>query len=223
MRSPREEKRGENQSKTFFKTNTMLKTDSTRSHRFLKLMGKKKKFSRQTQADFQTGKLRFLDADLLHSAEITEGGGNYDLLKSTNDKVVGISDLDGDKLEPGVNIAVDRIKLAYGKDAAANNPTAASVSYSSLLSAFPVELLRAKLVIKQDSKTKLRLPVERFTQQANSPKVQGEEDCLHLGSLIFLEENKPIEIQLEFEDAINAAADKHFVQCRFMGTETASR
>ncbi|MCT4588358.1 MAG: hypothetical protein N4A71_11085 [Carboxylicivirga sp.] len=186
-------------------------------------MGKGKKFSRQTQADFDTNKLRFLDADLLHSAEITEGGGNFDLLKSTNDKVIGISDLDGDKLEPGVNIAVDRIKFSYGKAAASGSPTAASISYSSLVSAFPPELLRAKLAISQDRKTKLRLPVERFTQQANSPKVQGEEDVLHLGSLIFLEENKPIEIQLEFEDAINAGADKHFVQVRCMGTETASR
>jgi len=201
----------------------MLKTDSTRSHRFLKLMGTKGKFSKQTQDDFKTGKVRFLDADLLHTAEITEGGGNYDLIKSTNDKVVGVSDIDGDRLEPGINIAVDRIKLAYGKDAATNNPTAATVTYSSQISAFPVQLLRAKFVIKQDGKTKLRLPVERFTQSANSQHVQGVEDCLHLGSLILLEEQKPIVFQLEFEDAMNAGSDKHFIQVRAFGTETASR
>ena len=77
----------------------MLKTDSTRSHRFLKALGDNKKFTRQTQADYNNGKLRFLDADLLHSADITEGGGIYELLKSKSEEVGRINFFDTQSLQ----------------------------------------------------------------------------------------------------------------------------
>lgn len=201
----------------------MLKTDFTREQRFL--LAKKAMFTKQMQADLAAGRVRFVDSDITHSAEISDAGGIYDLLRTTNDKQVGISDFDSNKLEAGVNAAIGRIKIGYGKAATVDSKTAADIAYSSDASVFPVELLRAKLIIKQDNKTLLRLPVERFTVAAKSTKVQGEEDVLHLGTPIVLIEQKPISIQLEFNPnaGITAGTDDHFLQVRLMGTETSSK
>jgi len=201
----------------------MLKTDFTREQRFL--LAKKAMFTKQMQADLAAGRVRFVDSDITHSAEISDAGGIYDLLRTTNDKQVGISDFDSNKLEAGVNAAIGRIKIGYGKAATEDSKTAADIAYSSDASVFPVELLRAKLIIKQDNKTLLRLPVERFTVAAKSTKVQGEEDVLHLGTPIVLIEQKPISIQLEFNPnaGITAGTDDHFLQVRLMGTETSSK
>ncbi len=201
----------------------MLKSDYTKEQRFLK--GKQDLFPKQTLAELKAGKVRFIDSDITHTAEISEAGGIYDLLRTTNDKEVGKSDFDSNKLEQGVNVAVGRIKIGYGKDATVNNTTADKIAYSSDVSVFPVELLRAKLIIKQDGKTLMKLPVERFTVSDKSAKTQGEEDVLHLGTPVILIEQKPIDIQLEFNPGagITAGADDHFIQVRLIGTETATK
>jgi len=201
----------------------MLKTDYTKGQRVL--VAKKGKMTRQMQADFQAKKVRFMDSDINHIAEISTAGGVFDLLRTTNDKVVGESDFDSNKLEAGVNAAIERIKIAYGKDATANNTPISGISFSSLASAMPEVLKRAKLIIKQDNKTLLKLPVERFTHGAASTKTQGEEDALELGTPIVLIEQKPVDIQLEFgaDAAMVAGADDHYLQVRLMGTETAAK
>lgn len=201
----------------------MLKTDYTREQRFL--LEKKSKFPQQTQKELVEGRLRFMDSDVAHACEISEAGGIYDLLRTTNDKVVGISDFDSNKLETGVNVAVGRIKLAYGKALSADNKKANEIQYSSDISVFPEALKKAKLIIKQDNKTELKLPVERFTVSDKSSKTQGEEDVLILGTPIILVEQKPVNIQLEFNpnQGIVAGVDDHFIQVRLIGTETATK
>lgn len=202
---------------------SLLATDLPRAHRFLK--AKSSAFPKQTQADFAANKVRFADSDINHTADVSEAGGIFDLLRSTNDKEVGISDFDGNKLEAGTNAAIDKIRFAYGKAAKTSNPKATDVAYSTLRNSFPKALLSAKLIIKQDGKTLLKLPVERFTQGASSQKVQGEEDALNLGTPIVLIEQKQIDIQLEFGPNSNMDAEDnvHFCQVRLMGTETMAR
>ncbi len=203
---------------------SILKTDTTREQRFLLSNFKANKFPKQTQEDWKNGKIRFIDSDITHTSDISEGGGIFNLLTSTNDKEIGISDFDSNKLEAGVNVAVGRIKIGYGT-ATAGTSTAAAITYSSDISNFPSALLRAKLIIKQDNKVLHRIPIERFTVAAASQKVQGEEDVLHLGTPIVLQEQKPVDIQLEFsrELGMEAGTDDHFIQVRFIGTETAAR
>ena len=202
----------------------LLRSDYTREQRFL-LNKAPKMFTKQTLAELRSGKLRFMDSDIMHTANISGAGGIFDLLRTTNDKQVGISDFDSNKLDAGVNAAIGKIKVGYGKAPSADKKTAAEISYSSKLADFPTELLRAKLIIKQDNKVVGRYPIERFTQQAASRRVQGEEDALVLGTPIVLVEQKPIDIQLEFNPSkgIVTGTDDHFIQVRFMGTETSSK
>ena len=191
----------------------------------VKLAKSKSKMTQQMQKEFNEKRVRFLDSDINHIAEISTAGGVYDLLRTTNDKVVGISDFDSNKLEAGVNVAVERIKLAYGQVLTADNKEIKDVSFTSLASAFPDVLKRAKLILKQDNKTLLRLPVESFTHGAASTKTQGEEDAKELGVIPVLIEQKPIEIQLEFgaDAAMVQGLNDHYLQVRFLGTETAAK
>lgn len=200
----------------------MLKTDYTKGQRVL--VAKKGKMTKQMQSEFAARKVRFMDSDINHIAEISTAGGVYDLLRTTNDKIVGISDFDSNKLEAGVNAAIEKIKLGYGKVATADN-SIETVSFSSLGSGFPESLKRAKFIIKQDNKTLLKIPVERFTQGASSTKTQGVEDTYELGTPIVLIEQKPVDIQLEFgaDSAMTQGADDHYLQVRLMGTETAAK
>nr|WP_321453583.1 hypothetical protein [uncultured Carboxylicivirga sp.] len=201
----------------------MLKTDYTKGQRAL--VDKKGLMTRQMQTEFKEKRVRFMDSDTNHIADITTAGGVYDLLRTTNDKVVGTSDFDSNKLETGVNVAVEKIKVGYGKAAVADNTPIKDIIFSSLAGAFPEPLKRAKLIIKQDNKTLLKLPVERFTHGAASTKTQGEEDALELGVPLILIEQKPIDIQIEFGQGadIVAGTDKHYLQVRLMGTETAAK
>lgn len=191
----------------------------------IKLAKSKHKMTKQMQAEFNAKRVRFMDSDVNHIAEISNAGGTYDLLETINDKVVGISDFHSNKLEAGVNVAVERIKVAYGKAATAGNPEVKDIAFSSLASAFPEVLKRAKLILKQDNKTLLRLPVEAFMHGAASTKTQGEEDAKELGVMPVLIEQKPIEIQLEFGSgsAMVQGDDDHYLQVRFLGTETAAK
>lgn len=203
----------------------MLKSDFTREQRFLCSRQSVAKMPKQMQADLRAKKIRFIDSDILHTSEISEAGGIYDLLRTTNEKEVGISDFDSNKLETGVNVAVGRIKIAYGKAPTEDGKKANQITYSSDITAFPTALLRAKLIFKQDNKTLLSLPVERFTVGAKSSKVQGEEDVLHLGTPMILIQQKTTHIQLEFNpnDGMDSGAHNHFFMVRTMGTETAAR
>ncbi len=201
----------------------MLKTDYTKEQR--SLVAKKGLMNKQMQSDFAAGKVRFMDSDINHIAEISTAGGVYDLLRTTNDKVIGVSDFDSNKLEAGVNASIGRIKIAYGTALTADATEVKDISFSSLASAFPEVLKRAKLIIKQDNKTLLKLPVERFTVGAVSSHAQGVEDTLELGTPVTLIEQKPVDIQLEFgpDAAMVQGLNDHYIQVRMMGTETAAK
>lgn len=189
------------------------------------LYNKSHNFSKQSQLDLAANKLRFIDSDIMHIANISAAAGTFDLLDSTNDKIVGLSDFDKNKLETGQNAAITKIKVAYGKDATANNTIAQKINFDSKTGGFPVELLRAKLVIRQDNKVLLRIPVERFTHAADSTMVQGNEDVMKLGTPLILVEQKPISLQLEFNNQapIVQGTYDHYLQVRLMGTETTSK
>ncbi|GAA4839683.1 hypothetical protein [Algivirga pacifica] len=204
----------------------MKTQDTTREQRFLfKKAQKAGDIFEATRREILEGKARFMDADVTHRHDITNGAGIYNLLLPTNDKIVGISDFQGNQLDPGMNVAAGRIKIGYGKAATAGNPKPQDIVYSSKKGDFPKELLNAKLIVIQDSKTLMKLPVERFTVGADSSKAQGEEDALALSTLLLLAERKEIKVQLEFHPSqeMPDGADAHFFEVRFIGTQTVSK
>ncbi|WP_044208424.1 hypothetical protein [Flammeovirga sp. OC4] len=213
-----------------------VKVDTSKEQRHLFRAAKKKGvIFEATRKEILAGNARFMEADLLHRAEITTGAGIYNILLSNNDKDVGVSDLQGNMTDPGVNIAVGRVRIGYAKvnefleDGSTPNPeyataNAQNVIYDNALKDLPVELRPAKLKVQQDNKTLFSLPVERFTVGSVSSKVQGEEDVLALQTPIILAERKEIKIQLEFSPSKEMPdGAKHFFEVRFMGVQTASK
>ncbi|WP_053405034.1 hypothetical protein [Persicobacter sp. CCB-QB2] len=183
---------------------------------------RKGKLPRQTQEEFAKKSIRITDADVVHASDISNAGSVHPLLRSTNQKVVGVSDFNENTLDVGQNVAVDKIKLGYIMKAKDYVGSPASVKYSSDYASFPAELLNSKFLIKQDGKTLLSLPVERFTHAAKSTKVQGEEDTYHLDTPILLIEKKIIEMVIEFnpDQAMDESVGRHFFQVRLMGAQT---
>lgn len=188
-----------------------------------------------TRKEILAGNARFMEADLLHRADISSAAGIYDILRPNQDREVGTSDFQGNQTDPGVNVAVGRLRIGYAKvdefEADGTTPNAAyataapnNVIYSNLLNEIPTELRGAKLIIQQDNKTLLSLPVERFTVGTSSSKVQGEEDVLPLQTPIVLAERKEIKARLEFSPTQEMSdGAKHFFEVRFMGVQTASK
>lgn len=188
-----------------------------------------------TRKDILSKNARFMEADLLHRADISSAAGIYDILRPHQDREVGVSDFQGNQTDPGVNVAVGRIRIGYATvpefeaDGVTPNPAYAtaranSVVYSNTLAAIPSELRSAKLIVQQDNKTLFSLPVERFTVGATSSKVQGEEDVLVLQTPIMLAERKEIKARLEFSPSQEMSdGAKHFFEVRLMGVQTASK
>lgn len=210
--------------------------DTSREQRHLFRTAKKKGvIFESTRQDIIKGNARFMESDVLHRANITTGAGIYNILLSNQDKDVGVSDFQGNQNDPGVNIAVGRVRIGYAKvdefeadgvtpNAAYATATAKNAIYTNSLSEIPVELRPAKLKVLQDNKTLFSLPVERFTVGNVSSKVQGEEDVLLLQTPIVLAERKEIQIQLEFSPTQEMPdGAKHFFEVRLMGVQTASR
>ncbi|MEH0157375.1 hypothetical protein V6R21_24900 [Limibacter armeniacum] len=122
----------------------MKTQDTTREQRFLfKKAQKPGDIFEATRKEILEGKARFMDADVTHRHDISNGAGIYNLLLPTNDKIVGISDFQGNQLDPGMNVAAGRIKIGYGKAASAGNPKPQDILYSSKKTDFPKELLNA--------------------------------------------------------------------------------
>jgi hypothetical protein len=178
----------------------------------------------QTQADIANRDVQFSDADMYLRSNITGGAGIKELLDATNTKQIGTSNWDKNALPASVNIALERIRVAYATTASADGITnPANLKYSTKLSDVPAALLNAELVITQNDKPIVEVPMQRFFSEAVNNRPVGTEDALILDSLRLIKENVPVGINIKFPNGLALAGANHFVEIHLMGTQTRKR
>ncbi|WP_338393810.1 hypothetical protein [Fulvitalea axinellae] len=182
---------------------------------------------KQIQSDFQKNLVKFRDVCLIHRAQIDNGGGKYPLLRTSNNKRVGYSDFQEDKLEGGQNVAVTRLKIGYSMVASGDSGFGAAnesnVRYSDKAADLPNVLLSSVLSITQDNNTVFRQPISALVSE-ESMRGNASSAALDLEIPFLLVERKPINVEIQFPEGEGTSeSDKHFFEFQLFGVETASK
>lgn len=181
---------------------------------FLTVMAKQ--LSAQLRADMSTGMIVLDDQVLEIKKEIT-GGGTIDLIDATTERIDGICSFDKNRLQTGRAFVFDEIALNYKSDAASGKE--GSLAYNA---AAPAELQNALLVISQDGREALRVPLIDIHNTETGQKVSDEYTSLKC--LRYLVDDRPISIQIKFAPTVALSnATKHYVHLRLKGAQTSKK
>lgn len=173
----------------------------------------------QTRAAISANQLKITDTTVYIRKQFTPGN-TAKLIDGSTDKLVGITNVDGNKFDPFRNLVITDISVKYGKDASSTD--AAAINYNS--DAMPSSLRNAELIIRQGSRIVVSLPLSTFEPGKNaSPSAIGA-DAYSLKTWAVLVEGQPFTCNIEFaNNATIAGTDNHFVEVQFFGAETGSR
>jgi len=178
-----------------------------------------------TQRLMSDKSIRYTDGDFYIRREITASANIEKLIDETNEKRVGVTNIDKNTLPNQQHLALERIAVRYA-EAATGTAVQAVDSFSSVKSGVPAALLNAELKIMQDNKTLVQLPVARFFSESASEKPNGVEDTVVLNSIQLVKANKGLSIEIEYADGqsvTSGAGNDAYLEVRLMGDKTTTK
>lgn len=181
------------------------------------LSGIATRLSEQLKSDLKASKVVLDDHTLELKKEIS-GGATIDLLDALTENIPGICSFDKDKLKGGRAFIFDKIALNYATHAT-DAGLEGKIEY---ITKAPKELQNAVLMIIQDGRTVLSLPI-RDVHNIQTGQASAD-DYKQLNSLRYLVDERPIEIKIKF--APNVVLDntkKHYVYLRMSGLQTTKK
>lgn len=174
------------------------------------------RLSTQLRNDLGNSKVVLDDQTMEIKKEIS-GGSIIDLIDGTSDRVTGINSFDKDRLKQGRAFIFDQIALNYATNAASG--LEGSLEYGIKP---PAALQNAVLVISQNGREALRLPVRDVANIETGANAQDE--YKQLKSLRYLLDDQEVKIQLHFPPGVVLdGAVKHYVYFRANGLQTAKK
>jgi hypothetical protein len=201
------------------------------------LIAESGRLDRQSQLDIAARKSRFELMDIYFRRELTGSGGIFEVNKPNDNMIVGIQNIQSNKLEPGQNMALESIKLAYGysADGGGQITTPAGILYTNALDAetagtaplaIPAALLNGEIEVRIEGNKVVRLPIKKFFRESFSVGVgtEGMTDVVKFNTPILWKENTPILCQIHYAQGLNLpTGGKHFLEVRLMGAATVPR
>lgn len=168
---------------------------------------------------------QFNNGDMYLRLDITGKGGISELIDSNTKKVDGVSSFNGVTLETGINQVLEKIRFGYATSAKADGEKSpALVRYTNKYSQVPAVLANADLVLSQNGKDILTVPIQRLLTTSDSPKVAGVEDAYELEAMRLLREKTDLKIAIRFPEGKSIGSDaNHFVELHLIGTQTARK
>jgi len=148
--------------------------------------------------------------------EVTPGG-TVTLVKSGDDEAVGISTFVGNKLEKHINHVITALRIAYASDVASDKVS--ELEYKNDAATMPAFLQSSHIIIEQDAKTLLKMPISAFTRPVN----ESDSAFIYLDAYVLLKEQIPFKIAIEFPDTLTAGADKSYIEVALKGMATFQR
>jgi hypothetical protein len=175
------------------------------------------RLSTQLRNDLQGLKV-VLDDQTMEIKKEIQGGSIIDLLDGTSDRVTGINSFDKDRLKQGRAFIFDQIALNYATHAT-DSGLEGKIAYSAVP---PKELQNAVLVISQNGREALRLPVRDVANIKTG--LTSQDDYKQLKSLRYLLDDQEVKVQLHFPVGTSLdSAVKHYVYFRANGLQTAKK
>jgi len=182
------------------------------------------KFDSEIVREIQTGKIKFSEGDFYLRASIKGSSNITELVRETNERVVGIQNFDKDYLPNKENLALEKIKFSYATTTQASGITDVRnvKTWTAKMGDIPAALLNGEFYIMQEGSTLLRIPVKRFFVGDISPKTEAQEDAFLLNAIQLIKSRTPLDINIEFAGAMDNT-DNHFVEIRLIGDKTTVR
>ena len=174
------------------------------------------RMSEQLQSDIQNLRTR-LDDQVLELKKEIVGGGTIDLLDATDDRIDGINSFDKNTLKTGRAFIFDQISVGYATNSASG--LAGNIEYNTKA---PKELQNAILIISQEGREVLRMPV-RELNNIHTATTESEE-YKQLKTLRYLKDEATVTVQLKFPPGVALSdASKHYVYLRLNGVQTTKK
>ena len=164
---------------------------------------------------YRSGGLKLINGQLYVAREVSVGGGKIEILPSSVNREVGITNFDKNQLNDQRNLVVTKMAVKYdasGTDSSKER----EVKYATAL---PGSHLNAELHVLQDGKKVFSAPLSTFSAESAVAKVG--DDYKELDSFFLLEENKITEVVIDYPAGAAAhASNKEYVKVIFSGLET---
>ena len=175
------------------------------------------RLSTQLRADLQSAKVVLDDQTMEIKKEIS-GGSIIDLLDGTSDRITGINSFDKDRLKQGRAFIFDQVALNYATHAT-DSGLEGNIEYKVIA---PKELQNANLVISQNGREVLRMPVRDVHNIGTG--TNSSEEYKQLKSLRYLLDDQEVKVQLHFPPGVSLdSSKKHYVYFRLNGLQTAKK
>ncbi len=175
----------------------------------------------KTQAE--AANIQGIDDTIYIRKSITGISGVYRLIDASNVKTAGITNIDKNRFPEGYNLGIEGIRVAQGSHATITDPKNI-INYTAVNGSVEAEFRHAELVITQDSKELLRLPISSMLAPAATTIGTLKEAAYSLkDNAIVLVETLPFEINIEFPAAVatsSASSSKFHVEVELYGKKT---
>lgn len=171
--------------------------------------------TQETKALLNSGNLAAKDSTLYIRKKVT-AGGIVKLIDGETRQVVGLTNIDGNKLEQTRNFIITALGIKYGTDASITDPRL--IDFNS--TAIPKALRNAELSVTQGSKSPVKIDVSTLIAGRNASPSSVEADRFNLKVWALIKEQATFELNLEFPDGSDFGTGNHFVEVRLFGAET---
>ena len=169
----------------------------------------KARLSTQFKDSARDKQLKFMDSFHVLRKQVDVGNRQF-LVDSTTKKIDGISDFNENKFEPGKVLIVDRIKIAYDKDA--GDGKEGDLGYQKTL---PAAFRNAKLIFNQDGKLG-EYPLSELANKYTGNSIV--DDYLILKHPVVLVGGQEFEFELVFaKGTTDTGTDKHYLELTIGG------
>ena len=204
-----------------------------RGAKFLASEAAKKRMDAETVSAINDGTKEFFMADFYIRKKLAGFSGIVDLIKSTDQKDVAVTNLDKGFIPKGVYMALCAVGLAYAYDAqtgngAINTPGAFRYSSSEYLATIPTKLINSEFHLLNGNKVLAKgIRAKKFFANAYAEYgvEANDENVVILPQPKFVSHDKPLVAQFEFSatDNIAAPSNSHYVEIRLIGVYVADR
>jgi hypothetical protein len=190
----------------------------TKELAFLKHQAAQGLLEAQTLSDVNNGKIKLVDTVQTLRVNIKGAANNVELLTSSVKFKKGTSDWDGNKLPAKENLLTSVIRVGYGTHATETDP--AKVTYQKHAENVPAAFLNASILVKQDSKTIIKLPISSIMSEVKATDSVSK-GGYELKSLQMLRELANVSIELDVPEGTNiGTAAEHFIEVSLVGQKT---
>lgn len=171
--------------------------------------------AQSTLTELQKSNIGLQDAAIYVRKEI-KAGNVVKLIDGTTEQIVGLTNVDGNKLDDFRNFIIEKLSFKYATDATETDPSALNYLSADV----PAILRNSELVLRQENRTVISLPIMSLVAGKNASPGSIDGDRFSLAVWALIREGQKFELNIEMPNGADLGTNKHFVEVGLFGSET---